>query len=234
MLRAEGLRAGYGTTPVLQDLDLAVAEGDRVAVLGRNGVGKSTLLRALVGERPLMAGTISFDGQDVSRLPAHERARRGMAYVPQGRDIFPGLTVLDNLRVAAYGTRRRDVKALLDEVLDQFPVLREKADLPGAGLSGGQQQILALGRALMTRPRLLLLDEPSEGIQPSIVSAIAEHVREVNERHGITVVLVEQNLEFATRVATRAHLMDKGQVVRSMPCADVLADRDLQHEYMGV
>lgn len=234
MLRAEAVRAGYGTTPVLQDLDFSVEAGERVAVLGRNGVGKTTLLRALVGELPLMAGSVVFEGQEVNRLPAYERARRGIAYVPQGRDIFPGLTVLDNLRVAAYGTRRKDWKGALDEVLDQFPMLRAKADLPGSGLSGGQQQILALGRALMTRPRLLLLDEPTEGIQPSIVSSIAAHVRDVNEHQGITVVIVEQNLEFATRVASHAYIMEKGLIVRKLPCADVLADRELQHEYMGV
>jgi len=234
MLWAEGLRAGYGTTPVLQDLDLSVAAGERVAVLGRNGAGKTTLLKTVMGQLPLMAGTVTFDGQDVSRLPAHARARLGIAYVPQGRQIFPGLSVLDNLRVAAYGTGRKDWKATLREVLDQFPVLREKADLAGSGLSGGQQQILALGRALMTRPRLLLLDEPSEGIQPSIVSAIAAHVRDVNERQGITVVLVEQNLEFAVRVASHAQVMDKGRIVRDLPSAEILADRQLQHEYMGV
>jgi branched-chain amino acid transport system ATP-binding protein/urea transport system ATP-binding protein len=234
MLRADGIRAGYGTTPVLQDLDFSVGAGERVAVLGRNGAGKSTLLKSLVGQLPLTAGTITFEGQDVSRLPAYERARRGIAYVPQGRDIFPGLTVLDNLRVAAYGTRRKNWKGTMDEVLDQFPVLREKGDLPGSGLSGGQQQILALARALMTRPRLLLLDEPSEGIQPSIVSAIATHVRDVNERDGITVVIVEQNLEFATRVASHANIMEKGRIVRDLSSADVLNDRQLQHEYMGV
>jgi urea ABC transporter ATP-binding protein UrtE len=234
MLRAEGLRAGYGTTPVLQDLDLSVGAGERVAVLGRNGVGKTTLLKALMGQLPLMAGTITFDGTDVGRLPAYARARLGIALVPQGRQIFPGLSVLDNLRVAAYGTGRKDTRTALDEVLDQFPVLREKAALAGSGLSGGQQQILALGRALMTRPRLLLLDEPSEGIQPSVVSAIARHVREVNEQQGITVVLVEQNLEFAVRATSHARVMDKGRIVRDLPSADVLADRQLQHEYMGV
>ena len=234
MLRAEGVSAGYGTTPVLCDLDFSVGTGERVAVLGRNGVGKTTLLKALIGVLPLMAGKITFDGHDVSRLPAHERARRGIAYVPQGRDIFPGLSVLDNLRVAAYGTGRKDWKKTLEEVLEQFPVLRQKADLAGSGLSGGQQQILALGRALMTRPRLLLLDEPSEGIQPSIVDAIATHVRAANEQHGITVVIVEQNLDFATRVASHANIMDKGRIVRDLASSDVLNDRQLQHEYMGV
>ncbi len=234
MLRAEAVRAGYGTTPVLQDLDFCVEAGECVAVLGRNGVGKTTLLKTLMGQLPLMAGTVWWEDEDVSRLPAHTRARRGIAYVPQGRQIFPGLSVKDNLRVAAYGTGRKDWKGTLDEIFDQFPVLREKADLAGSGLSGGQQQILALGRALMTRPRLLLLDEPSEGIQPSIVGTIATHVKEVNERHGITVVIVEQNLEFAVRVASHASVMDKGRIVRDLPSADVLADRQLQHEYMGV
>lgn len=234
MLSAEGVNAGYGATPVLRDLDFSVGTGECVAVLGRNGVGKTTLLKALVGALPLMSGKVTFDGHDVSRLPAYERARRGIAYVPQGRDIFPGLSVLDNLRVAAYATGRKDWKVTLEEVLGQFPVLREKAELAGSGLSGGQQQILALGRALMSRPRLLLLDEPSEGIQPSIVDAIAAHVREANERHGITVVIVEQNLDFATRVASHANIMDKGRIVRDLASSDVLNDRQLQHEYMGV
>lgn len=234
MLRADGVWAGYGSTPVLQNLSLTVPDGARVAILGRNGVGKTTLLRALIGERPLMSGQVWLEDEDVTRLPAYERARRGLAYVPQGRDIFPRLSVLDNLCVAAYATRRKDWRATLEGVLAQFPVLREKSGLPGGGLSGGQQQILALGRALMTRPRILLLDEPSEGIQPSIVDQIADHVRRINDEQGITVITVEQNLQFATKIAEHAYLMDKGRIVRSLAAKDLLADRDLQHEYMGV
>lgn len=234
MLQVEGVTAGYGSGPVLVDLDFRVSKGDRVAVLGRNGVGKTTLLRAIIGEVALRAGSVVYDGHDVSRERPHRRAQRGIAYVPQGRDIFPGLTVLDNLKVAAYGTRRNGWQTRLDEVLDEFPVLREKSKLAGGGLSGGQQQILALGRALMCEPTLLLLDEPSEGIQPSIVDQIADHVRNVNHERGITVVLVEQNLEFATNIAEHAFLMDKGRVVRELPANDVLADRDLQNEYLGV
>jgi urea ABC transporter ATP-binding protein UrtE len=234
MLQVEGVTAGYGAGPVLTDLDFAVPAGRRVAVLGRNGVGKTTLLRTMVGEVRAKKGRILFEGTDVTGQPAHRRARLGIAYVPQGRDIFPGLSVLDNLRVAAYGTGRKRWQRQLDEVLDEFPILREKAKLPGGGLSGGQQQILALGRALMTEPKLLLLDEPSEGIQPSIVDQIAEHVQRVNRERGITVVIVEQNLEFATNVADHAYLMDKGRIVRELPAKDVLADRDLQHEYLGV
>lgn len=234
MLRAEGLRAGYGFTPVLQDLTLAAHEGERLAILGRNGVGKTTLLRALIGELPLMAGRIWIGDTEVTRLPPYERARRGIAYVPQGREIFPGLTVLENLRVAAYGTKQKEWRSTLEDVLERFPVLAEKADLAGGGLSGGQQQILALGRALMTRPRMLLLDEPSEGIQPSIVDQIGEHVRRINDEQGITVLLVEQNLEFAANISQHAYLMDKGRIVRDLPAHEMLSDRDLQHEYMGV
>jgi urea ABC transporter ATP-binding protein UrtE len=234
VLMVDRVRAGYGPTPVLQELSLTVDAGARLALLGRNGVGKTTLLRAIVGEVPLMAGSVVLDGQDLSRVPAHARARRGLAYVPQGRQIFPGLTVLDNLRVAAYGARRKEWRGTLDAILAEFPVLEEKAGLPGGGLSGGQQQILALGRALMTNPSVLLLDEPSEGIQPSIVDQIARHVRRINEEQEITVLIVEQNLEFAMRVADHASLMDKGRIVRSLPAADLISDRELQHEYLGV
>lgn len=234
MLRIENVTAGYGAGPVLAGLDLDVAAGRRVALLGRNGVGKTTMLRTIMGEVRVKEGSIHFDGAEVTGQPPHRRARSGIGYVPQGRAIFPGLTVLDNLRVAAYGTRKGGLQTRLDEVMDEFPILREKSKLPGGGLSGGQQQILALGRALMTEPRLLLLDEPSEGIQPSIVDQIAAHVRRVNEERGITVVIVEQNLEFATDVADHAYLMDKGRIVAELPAKDVLADRELQHEYLGV
>lgn len=234
MLQVDGVTAGYGAGPVLTDLDFTVPAGLRVAVLGRNGVGKTTLLRAIMGEVKSKKGRILFEEKDVTAEPPHRRARQGIAYVPQGRDIFPGLSVLDNLRVAAYGTGRHQWQSRLEQVLDEFPILREKAKLPGGGLSGGQQQILALGRALMTEPKLLLLDEPSEGVQPSIVDQIAEHVRRVNHERGITVVLVEQNLEFATNVAEHAYLMDMGCIVRELPAKEVLSDRELQHEYLGV
>lgn len=234
MLHVENLTAGYGAGPVLNDLSLTVNAGDRIAVLGRNGVGKTTLLRAIIGEILPRTGTVSFGDRDVTREPAHRRARRGIAYVPQGRDVFPGLSVLDNLKVAAYATHQKGWSDVLADVLDEFPILRQKSKLAGGGLSGGQQQILALARALMTQPRLLLLDEPSEGIQPSVVSQIADHVRSINEARGITVVLVEQNLEFATNIAEHAYLMDKGRIVRELPAKDVLTDRELQHEYLGV
>lgn len=234
MLRIESCTAGYGAGPVLADLSLTVAPRDCVAVLGRNGVGKTTLLRAIIGEILPKAGTITFGDRDITRDPEHRRARMGIAYVPQGRDIFPGLSVLDNLKVAAYGAQRPGWSSVLADVLDEFPILREKAKLPGGGLSGGQQQILALARALMAQPSMLLLDEPCEGIQPSIVQQIAQHVRNLNEDRGITVILVEQNLEFATKIAKHAYLMDKGKIVRDLPAHEILSDRELQHEYLGV
>jgi urea ABC transporter ATP-binding protein UrtE len=234
MLEIDGVHAGYGRTPVLHGISLHVAEGERLAVLGRNGVGKSTLLKALAGLVRVTSGRIEFGSENITDLPTHRRAARGIAYVPQGRDIFPTLSVLDNLRVAASATGVSDKRTLLDEVLQEFPVLAEKRSAAGGSLSGGQQQILALGRALMTRPRLLLLDEPSEGIQPSIVAQIADAIRRLNEDRGLTVVLVEQNLEFAASACAEAVIIDKGEVVQRVATRDALQDRALQHEYLGV
>jgi branched-chain amino acid transport system ATP-binding protein/urea transport system ATP-binding protein len=219
---------------VLQGLTLEVGQGEIVAVLGRNGVGKSTMLKAIIGAVPTSSGSILFGGENLARLPAHARARRGIAYVPQGREVFPALSVIDNLRVAAYGSGERGWNERLDKLLDGFPLLAAKRNARAGSLSGGQQQILAVARALMTNPRMLLLDEPSEGIQPSIVDQIGETIQAINEERRISVVLVEQNLDFAAELAGRAYLMDKGRVVRELRAAEVLQDRDLQREYMGV
>jgi urea ABC transporter ATP-binding protein UrtE len=234
MLRLEDVCASHGRTPVLQGVSLDVAEGEIVAILGRNGVGKTTTLRTIMGHLPLRRGSIHFDGRDLAGVPTYQSARRGLAYVPQGRQIFPKLSVLDNLRVAAFGSRNGEWRDELDSLFEEFPTLATRRHQRGGSLSGGQQQILALARALATGPRLMLLDEPTEGIQPSIVMEIAQTVRDLSERRALTVVLVEQNLDFATRLASRAYLMDKGQVVRELPADEILADRDLQHEYMGV
>jgi urea ABC transporter ATP-binding protein UrtE len=234
VLRADGVVAGYGRTTVLQGLTLQVERAKIVAVLGRNGVGKSTLLRALIGAIPVTAGTITLDGSRIERLPAYARARRGLGYVPQGREVFPQLTVLENLRVAAYASRQQDSPARLEAILEEFPVLAERRGARAGSLSGGQQQILAVARALMTNPRVLLLDEPSEGIQPSIVDQIGETIRTIRDERGISVVLVEQNLDFAAELAELAYLMEKGRIARSLSPVEVLQDRELQREYMGV
>lgn len=205
-----------------------------MALLGRNGVGKTTLLRTITGEIPSSAGDILLNGEPVTKLRAHERARAGIAYVPQGRQIFGELSVLDNMRVAGYAARKPGWQEIVEEMLEQFPTLAEKRDQNGSSLSAGQQQILALARALVTSPDLLLLDEPSEGIQPSIVQQIANEIRDINTRRGVTVIMVEQNLEFAASVADTAYVMDKGRVVRNLKTDHLLSDVSLQHELLGV
>jgi urea transport system ATP-binding protein len=234
LLEIANLCAGYGVTTVLRGLSLTVGDREIITVLGRNGAGKTTLLRAIMGIVHLHSGSIRFDGDDISWLPTHERAQRGLAYVPQGRLVFPGLSVLDNLRVASYGTRQRDESEALGRMFADFPVLAEKRRARAGSLSGGQQQMLALARALMTNPGVLLLDEPSEGIQPSIVDQIADTVRAIHEKRAISVVLVEQNLDFVARLATRAYVVDKGQVVGEFPANEILVNKELQRQYMGV
>jgi len=234
LLELRGVQAGYGLAPVLHDFDLDVNEGEIVSILGRNGVGKTTLLRTIVGAIRPQRGTVRFRGRPIEELAMHERARSGIAYVPQGREIFPGLSVLDNLKAAAFGVGRTDWDSAVRVLFDAFPVLREKRDARGSSLSGGQQQILALARALITRPVLLLLDEPSEGIQPSIVEQIAVTVREIHRREGIAVIVVEQNLDFVARMQAHCHIVDKGRVVFDCPAERIVRDADLQRQHLGV
>jgi urea ABC transporter ATP-binding protein UrtE len=234
MVQLRNVSAAYGRTPVLHGISLSVDDGDIVALLGRNGVGKTTLLRSISGELPVSSGEIVIGSRTVTKFRAHERARVGVAYVPQGRQIFSELSVLENLRVAGFAARKPGWQAVVDEMLEQFPILREKSEQSGGSLSGGQQQILALARALVTQPDLLLLDEPSEGIQPSIVQQIAQEIKDINSRRGITVVMVEQNLEFAASVADTAYVMDKGEIVNNLSTGRLLSDVDLQHELLGV
>lgn len=234
MLRIEGLRAGYGHTPVLHGVTIDVPRGETIAILGRNGAGKTTLLRAIMGLVERRAGKVELDGADLTPLPTHERARRGLAYVPQGRDIFPGLSVAENLRVAANGSGGGATLERIDEVLGEFPALTARGETRGSALSGGQQQMLAIARALVGEPRVLLLDEPSEGLAPAIIDEIEATIRAAAERRRLTVVLVEQNLDVATRLASEAFIFDKGEVARRLPAGEILADEELQREYMGV
>jgi len=234
LLEVVGLYAGYGVAPVLHGLDFALASSAMACILGRNGVGKTTLLRSIVGQLAVQQGDIRIDGASMVTLAAHARARAGIAYVPQGRDIFPSLSVQDNLKAAAFGMARADWRQALEAQFDAFPILREKAHARGASLSGGQQQILALARALMMRPRLLLLDEPSEGIQPSIVAQIAETIQDIHQNQGIAVVVVEQNLDFIARVGAPCHIMDRGRMVHNCPSEQIVQDRALQAQYLGV
>ncbi len=233
MLQASDLRAGYGSAAVLHGINLSLAAGERAAILGRNGVGKTTLMRALSGEISPTGGKLTFQGTDLMPLRPHERARLGIAHVPQGRDIFPKLTVAENLKVGAAAVRgSADTK--IDEVYDEFPLLAERRRARGGSLSGGQQQILALARALVSEPKLLLLDEPSEGIQPSILDEIAEAIDHINLARGITVLVVEQNLDFAARIAERGLIMDKGEIIENVAIAELHDDRDLQRTFLAL
>jgi len=231
LLTVEGLRSGYGGKPVLQGVDLSVRDREVTAVIGRNGVGKSTLMKAVIGLLPTTDGTIRFNGADIDAETPHVRARRGIGYVPQGRDVFPRMSVEENLRVglSISGARTAD----FEPVYAYFPILKERRRQAAGTLSGGQQQQLAIGRVLVGQPTLLLLDEPSEGIQPSIVQDIARIVVELNQKTGLTVVLVEQNIDMIRAMAQRCFVMDKGRVVTELAPA-MLDDSSVVRRYLAV
>ena len=232
LLQVQALRGGYGGKPVLLGVDLSVQAGEIVAVIGRNGVGKTTLLRTLMGLLPASAGSVTMRGSDLGRLAAHRRARLGIGYVPQGRDVFPRMTVEENLRV---GERIRGGAAPADyaAVYDLFPILRDRRSQRAGTLSGGQQQQLAIGRVLVGRPDLILLDEPSEGIQPNIVQDIGRIAIGLNRQTGVTIVLVEQNLNLIRAAAGRCYVMDKGRITAELAPGD-LADRDTVRRHLAV
>ena len=232
MLEANGLCAGYGAIPVLYGVTLSVKSGEAVGILGHNGMGKTTLLRTLIGALPATAGTIRFNNDDVTALAPHARAKRGMAYVPQGREIFPTLSAYDNLRLGLVKTGRKP-EAAIDALLEDFPRLRPLLDRAGGALSGGEQQLLALARALAGEPSTLLLDEPTEGIQPSIIEEIAETLVSLREKRGLTIVLVEQNLDFIAAVSQRVLVIRRGRIGDEIP-REHLTDLDKVSEYTGV
>lgn len=231
VLSVHGLHAGYGGKPVLQGVDLSIGPGEIIAVIGRNGVGKSTLMRALVGLLPAMQGEIRLRDVPLGRLSVHRRARAGIGYVPQGRDVFGRLTVEENLRVA--GSLCVDGKPDLARAYDTFPILRERRRQRAGTLSGGQQQMLAIGRVLIGNPALLLLDEPSEGIQPSIVQDIARILVALNRETGTPIMLVEQNLDMIRSMAQRCAVMDKGRITADLSAQD-LQDRSIMRRHLAV
>ena len=214
MLKVDAVDLYYGAAQALRAVSLTAEPGKVTCVLGRNGVGKTSLLRALVGQHPIRRGSITFDGIDLTRLRPYERARRGIAYVPQGREIFPLLTVEENLKTG-YAPLRREERQIPDDVFSLFPVLQGMLRRRGGDLSGGQQQQLAIGRALVMKPRLLLLDEPTEGIQPSIIKDIGRAIAYLRNLGKIAVVLVEQYLDFARELGDYFVVMDRGAIVYS-------------------
>jgi branched-chain amino acid transport system ATP-binding protein len=229
IIDARALTAGYGGKPVLQGVDMTIRPGEVVAVIGRNGVGKTTLMRALIGLLPPSGGEIRFAGEKINGLDAHRRARLGIGYVPQGRDVFPRMSVEDNLRVGANVRPGGDIES----AYEIFPILRERRRQAAGTMSGGQQQQLAIGRVLVAQPRLILLDEPSEGIQPSIVQEIARVVTELNRRAGTTIVLVEQNIDTIRAMAQRCYVMDKGRIVAELAAGD-LDNRETVRRYLAI
>lgn len=233
MLSVEGLRSRYGRIEVLHGLDLEVRSGEIVTVVGTNGAGKTTLLRCLSGVQPAYAGTIMFRGENISRAAAHRRVGLGLAQTPEGRQIFTNLTVEENLRLGAYLYSDERVDKDMGDAFAMFPILKEKRNLTAGGLSGGQQQMLAIARALMGRPTCLLLDEPSMGLAPILVDQILGVVKELRSL-DVTALLVEQNAFAALSIADRGYVMETGRIAMSGPAAELIADARVREAYLGL
>lgn len=232
ILEVVDFSAGYGRIPILSGITFSVEEGEFVGVLGHNGMGKTTLLKALMGFLPATGGRVTFAGEDLTHADPYQRSRRGLGYVPQGREIFPGLSVRDNLRMGCVATKAAE-REIIEPILEDFPRLTRLLDRQGGALSGGEQQLLAMARCLCGRPRLLLLDEPTEGIQPSIIDEIVETLTRLRAKGGLTMILVEQNLDFIAALSQRVLIIQKGTITRSVR-PDALHDTSLVGEFIGI
>ncbi|MCM4081306.1 ABC transporter ATP-binding protein [Paractinoplanes hotanensis] len=234
LLEIDNVTLAYGRIQALHGISLTVGEGEVVALIGANGAGKSTTMRAVSGLRPVSQGTIRFDGEDITKLRADLRVVRGVSQSPEGRGIFPGMTVRENLEMGAYTRRNRsEIDEDMERAFTLFPRLREREKQAGGTLSGGEQQMLAVGRALMSRPKLLLLDEPSMGLAPMLIQQIFDIIVEINQQ-GTTVLLVEQNAQQALSRAHRAYVLETGRIVKEGTGADLLNDPAVKDAYLGV
>lgn len=231
LLELTDVTVSYGQTPVLFGVNMAIAQGDIACLLGRNGVGKTTLLRSVIGLNKALSGSIIFDADDITKVPTFKRARYGISYIPQGREIIPYLSVLDNLKLGMSAGKKK-FRKIPDEIFEFFPMLKQHLSRQGGLLSGGQQQQLAIARGLMSSPKIMLLDEPTEGIQPSIVQEIEETLKRINREKGITLIVVEQKVDFARQLAQKFFIMEKGTVVANGATSD-LSD-DLVHKYLAI
>ncbi|CAN2196665.1 LivF ABC-type branched-chain amino acid transport systems, ATPase component [Candidatus Nanopelagicaceae bacterium] len=233
-LEIKDLRVHYGKIEAIKGVSVVVNQGEIVTLIGANGAGKTTILKTISGLRPVSSGSITFDGVDINKVPAHKRVDLGISQVPEGRGIFPGMTVLENLEMGKFN--RKDRKHEMDEDLDRvytlFPRLKERASQAGGTLSGGEQQMLAMGRALMARPKVLLLDEPSMGLAPQMIANIFRIITEINKQ-GVTILLVEQNAQQALQRAHRAYILETGNVTKEAAASDLLNDPAVREAYLG-
>jgi branched-chain amino acid transport system ATP-binding protein len=233
-LEIKDLRVHYGKIEAIKGVSVVVNQGEIVTLIGANGAGKTTILKTISGLRPVSSGSITLDGEDINKIPAHKRVDLGISQVPEGRGIFPGMTVLENLEMGKFN--RKDRKSEMDQDLDRvytlFPRLKERVSQAGGTLSGGEQQMLAMGRALMARPKVLLLDEPSMGLAPQMIANIFRIITEINKQ-GVTILLVEQNAQQALQRAHRAYILETGNVTKEAKAADLLNDPAVREAYLG-
>jgi branched-chain amino acid transport system ATP-binding protein len=231
LLEVKDIHVHYGKIAAIKGISLDVDEGEIVSLIGANGAGKTTTLKTISGLRPLTSGKVLFNGEDISKMPGHKRVIAGIGQSPEGRGVFPGMTVQENLLMGAY-TRKDALEADLAEVYELFPRLAERKNQFGGTMSGGEQQMIAIGRALMTKPKVLLLDEPSMGLAPMLIAQIFQIIKEINKR-GTTVLLVEQNAQQALKLSDRAYVLETGRVVKSAPGPQLLDDPQVRAAYLG-
>jgi urea transport system ATP-binding protein len=231
LLELTDVTVSYGQTPVLFEVNMVINQGDIACLLGRNGVGKTTLLRSVIGLNKVLSGNIVFDADEITKVPTYKRARYGISYIPQGREIIPYLSVLDNLKLGMSAGQKK-YRKIPDEIFEFFPMLKQHLSRQGGLLSGGQQQQLAIARGLMSNPKMMLLDEPTEGIQPSIVQEIEDTLKRINREKGITLIVVEQKVDFAKQLAQKFFIMEKGAVVANGATEDL--NDDLVHKYLAI